>query len=73
MGDQERKYNLRVSRRKEKVQRLIEEQETRLQALEDVTFLRQEDYLKAKTRVQNKLFRLKKEMQLLDGGKLPGI
>ena len=39
----DRKFQQRITRRKEKVRRMIREQEACLAALDSVTFLRQED------------------------------
>ena len=72
MDTHDRKLQQRIARRKAKVHRLIGDQETLLNALDDVTFLRQDEYLKAKSKVQNKLHRLKQELRVLDADKLPG-
>ena len=68
MNRQERKIRQRIARRKEKVQRMIGEQENRLTALDSVTYLRQEDYQRALRHVRNKLYRLKQELQALESG-----
>ena len=68
----DRKFQQRITRRKEKVRRMIREQEARLAALDSVTFLRQEDQRKTVAPVLNKLNRLKQELQILDSGRLPG-
>lgn len=70
MDTQERKIQQRIARRKEKVQRMIGEQETRLTALDSVTYLRQEDNLRALRLVRNKLYHLKQELQALESGML---
>lgn len=67
-----RKLQQRITRRKEKVQRMIKEQEAHLAALDSVTFLRQEDQHKAVAPAFNKLNRLKLELQILESGRLPG-
>ncbi len=69
---QDRKLQQRIARRKEKVQRLIGEQETRLAALDSATFLRQQDHIQAKNSVRKKLHRLEQELSTLEAGKLPG-
>ena len=58
MDTRERKIKQRIARRKEKVQRMIGEQESLLVALDSVIFLRQEDYRSALDQVKGKLFRL---------------
>ncbi|MDO9535517.1 MAG: hypothetical protein Q7J85_09365 [Bacillota bacterium] len=70
MDPQERKLQQRIARRKEKVQRLIGEQETILTALDSLTFLRQQDYLRALSLARNKLHRLKQELLVLESGRL---
>ena len=70
MNTQERKTQQRIARRKKKVQRMIREQKTRLAALDSVTYLRQEDYLRALRLVKNKLYCLKQELQGLESGML---
>ena len=70
MNTKERKIQQRITRRKKKVQRMIREQKTRLAALDSVTYLRQEDYLRALRLVKNKLYRLKQELQGLESGML---
>ncbi len=70
MYTQERKIRQRIARRKKKVQRMIREQEARLAALDAVTYLRQEDYLRALRLVKNKLYRLQQELQGLESGML---
>ncbi len=68
----DRKIQQRIARRKEKVQRLIGEQETRLAALDSATFLRKQDYIQAKNMVRKKLHRLEQELSTLEAGYLPG-
>lgn len=72
MEPQDRKLQQKITRRKEKVQRLIAEQQARLAALDAATFLRQQDYFQAKNTVRTKLHRLEQELSLLDAGQLPG-
>ena len=72
MNFQDRKFQQRIARRKEKVERLIHEQEARLAALEEAAFLRQQDYHEAKNSAKKKLYRLEKELTLLNEGYLPG-
>lgn len=73
MDQQERKLQQRIARRREKVRRLIEEQETRLASLEAASFLRREDYMQAVNKVRQKLYRLEQELAALDDGRLPGF
>ncbi|HHT46030.1 MAG TPA: hypothetical protein GX004_01900 [Firmicutes bacterium] len=68
MNTRERKIKQRIARRKEKVQRMIGEQEALLAALDSVIFLRQEDYRSALDQVRGKLCRLKQELQALESG-----
>ena len=68
MNTRERKNKQRNARRKEKVQRMIGEQETRISALNSVAFLRQEDYRRALDHAMNKLYRLQQELQALEAG-----
>ena len=68
MNTRERKIKQRIARRKEKVQRMIGEQESLLVALDSVIFLRQEDYRSALDQVKGKLYRLKQELQALESG-----
>lgn len=70
MHSRESKLEKRIARRKEKVQRMIGEQETRISALNSVTFLRQEDCRRALDQARNKLYRLKQELQALESGNL---
>ncbi len=72
MNAQERKLLQRIARRKEKVQRLIREQEARLTALDSATFLRQQDYTQATSLVRKKLYSLEQELAALEAGRLPG-
>ncbi len=72
MVPQDRKLQQKIARRKEKVQRLIQEQETRLATLDSATFLRQQDYFQAKSVVRKKLHRLEHELSTLETGRLPG-
>ena len=71
-SNQKRKLQQKIDRRKEKVQRLIGEQETRLAALDSATFIRQQDYMEAKGKVRKKLQRLEQELSALEAGQLPG-
>ena len=73
MDPQDRKLQQRVARRKEKVQRLIRDQEARLAALDSSTFLRHKDYLQAMSIVRNKLYRLEQELLALEAGHLHGV
>ncbi|MGI5823782.1 MAG: hypothetical protein ACOX6Z_07555 [Dethiobacteria bacterium] len=70
MENQERRFQRRIARRKEKVQRMIKAQQTKLAALDTVTYLRQEDYRQALERVKEKLYRLKQELRGLEAGLL---
>jgi len=72
LASQNRKVQQKIARRKEKVQRMISEQETRLAALDSAIFLRQEDYQKAVSIVRKKIYRLEHELSALEAGYLPG-
>ncbi len=68
MNTRERKIKQRIERRKEKVLRMIGEQEALLIALEAVIFLRREDYRSAQEQIRGKLYRLQQELQALESG-----
>ena len=70
MHIRERRIQQRIDRRKRKVRRMIREQKVRLAALDDVTFLHQEDRRQALARIKNKLHRLEKELRGLKSGML---
>ena len=70
MDAKDRKLNQRITRRKEKVQRLIEEQEAILITLDSSTYRHQQDYLRALGLNRNKLYRLKQELLVLESGHL---
>ena len=71
MDAQDRKLNERITHRKEKVQRLIEQQEAILAALGPIPdHLHQQDYFRALRSGQNKLYRLKQELLVLESGRL---
>ncbi len=72
MNPQDRKRQQRIARRKEKVQRMIRQQEARLAALDAATFLRQQDYIQATSLVRKKLYSLEQELAALEAGRLPG-
>jgi hypothetical protein len=70
MDAQDRKLKLRIARRKEKVQRMIDEQEAILITLDSSTYRHQQDYLRALGLIRNKLYRLKQELLVLESGHL---
>ena len=70
MKNQERRFQQRITRRKEKVQGMIKEQKTKLAALDTMTYLRQEDYRQALERGRNRLYRLQQELWGLESGLL---
>jgi hypothetical protein len=72
LDTQNRKLQQRVARRKEKVQRLIEEQEANLTTLDLMTDRPRQDYLRALSLARNKLHRLKQELSVLESGRLLG-
>jgi hypothetical protein len=72
LDTQNRKLQQRVARRKEKVQRLIEEQEANLTTLDPMTDRPRQDYLRALSLARNKLHRLKQELSVLESGRLLG-
>ena len=67
-----RKMQLRIARRKEKVQRLIREQDAHLETLDLAAFPHQRDYLRAVRKSRSKLHRLERELSSLEDGHLPG-
>jgi len=71
MDTQDRKLNERIARRKEKVQRLIEEQEAILAALGPMPDRQhRQEYLRTLISGQNKIRRLKQELLVLESGRL---
>jgi hypothetical protein len=66
----DRKLKERIERRKEKVLRLIEEQEALLAALNPANFQHRQDYFQALSTGRNKLSRLKQELSVLESGRL---
>jgi hypothetical protein len=70
LDTQERKFRERIERRKERVQRLIEEQEAHLAALNPANFQHRQDYFQALSTGRNKLSRLKQELSVLESGRL---
>lgn len=72
MDSQERKHRLRINRRKEKVRRLIGDQEVKVAAIKPEDYRRHQDYLRAKSLAVNTLRRLKRELLALEDGRLPG-
>jgi len=72
LDTQNRKLQQRIARRKEKVQRLIEEQEANLTTLDPMTDQPRQDYLHALSLARNKLYRLKQELSVLESGRLLG-
>lgn len=70
MDAQDRKLKERIARRKDKVQKLIKEQEAYLAALDSAIFKRRQDYFQALSTGQNKLHRLKQELLVLESGRL---
>ncbi len=73
MRADDRKLKHRIARRKEKVLRLIAEQETRLASVRATTYPRREDYLNDLSRVTGRLHRLRHELLALERGQLPGV
>ena len=68
----DRKLRQRIARRKEKVRRLIGEQEANLAVLDSADYPRREDYLRALHLTRGKLHQLKREFLALEAGRLPG-
>jgi hypothetical protein len=73
MYPQNPKIQQRIARRKVKVQRLIEQQEARLSAMEASAFPSPKEYLQSMSMVRKKLNHLEKELVDLEAGKLPGM
>ena len=59
--------------RKEKVQRLIAEQETCLTSVRAASYLRREDYMRDLSQITGELHRLRQELSALERGRLPGV
>ena len=72
MDPQDRKLQQRISRRKDKVQRLIERQEAYLSTLDLDNFQHRQDYLRVLSQARNNLHQLKREQLALEAGQLPG-
>lgn len=70
MDTQDRKLKQRIARRKEKVQRLIVEQEAFLTTIDPMVYRHRQDYLRALSSGRNKLHRLKQELLVLESGQL---
>ena len=70
MDTQERKLKDRIERRKEKVQRQMNEQEAYLATLDPATYQYRKDYFQALSTGRKKLYRLKQELLVLDSGRL---
>ena len=73
MDPENRKLQMRIARRKEKVERMIQEQEAYLDELDPSTFHYRLDYLQAVSAGRRKLSRLEQEMSALESGRLPGM
>ena len=72
MSTDDRKFQQRLAQRKERVQRLIAEQEARLASIRLAAYLRRGDYMRDLSRALNKLHRLRQELAALEAGRLPG-
>jgi hypothetical protein len=72
MSVQDRKLQQRIARRKERLQRLIAEQEARVASVRAATYLRRENYMRDLSRAMGKLHWLKQELSALEAGWLPG-
>ncbi len=72
MNPQNRKLRLRIARRKEKVQRLIEQQEAYLATLDPDNYQHRQDYLRVLSQSRKKFNQLKWELLALKDGNLPG-
>ena len=71
LDTQDRKLKQRIVRRKEKVQRLIEEQEAILAVLDPMPDRQhRQEYLRTLISGQNKIRRLKQELLVLESGRL---
>jgi hypothetical protein len=67
---QERKLKEWIDRRKEKVLRLIEEQEANLAVLNPATYDNRQDYFQTLSAGRKKLHQLKQELTVLESGRL---
>ncbi len=70
MDAQDRKLKQRIVRRKEKILRLVGEQEAILATLDPMAYRHRQDYLRALGLVRNKLYRLKQELLVLESGRI---
>ncbi len=70
MDTQDRKLKQRITRRRDKVERMIAEQKARLAALVSATLLHQQDHYKATGMVREKLYHLEQELMVLKLGRL---
>ncbi len=72
MTTPDRKLNLRIARRKKKIQRLIEQQQKQLDTFRAEDYPDQQDYWQALNQERGKLHRLEHELKILESGRLPG-
>lgn len=68
MTADDRKFQEQRARRKERVQRLIAEQEARLASIRLATYLRRGGYAQDQGRALGKLHRLRQELAALEAG-----
>ncbi|MDP2856631.1 MAG: hypothetical protein Q8P50_01470 [Bacillota bacterium] len=72
MSADDRRLQQRIAWRKERVQRLIAEQEARLASIRLAAYLRRGDCIRDLSRALGKLQRLRQELAALEEGRLPG-
>jgi hypothetical protein len=70
LDTQERKFRELLEHRKERVQRLIKEQEAYLTTLDSATYKRRQEYFQALSTGRKKLHQLKQELSVLESGRL---
>ena len=70
MDPSERKLNQRIANRKEKVIKLIAQQEVEIISIDPAAYQNYKDYLHDMSLAINKLNRLKQELEILKSGRL---
>ena len=71
MNSQDRKIKQRIARRRQKVTLLIAKQEIVLSGLDEKDFASRKDYVTALAAARHKISRLRRELMVLEAGKLP--
>ena len=70
MDPSERKLNQRIANRKEKVEKMIAQQEAEIDSIDLATYQHYKDYLHDMSLAVHKLNKLKQELVILESGRL---